>query len=108
MHRLNEQLASQGVSLEERAKVMFDLRNALRSWTRDLMVDREHAAQMSTENPNLTWEQVLEKYQGRAIEATDMWQAIIDGSTRSRPSINALLGIDPDHPPPLPPVHPPS
>lgn len=107
MHQLNEELISQGVSPEERARGMFDQRNALRSWTRDLMADRASATQLSTENPNLTWDQVLEKWQARGVQPPELWDSIIDGSTRSRASVNVALGIDPDSPPPLPPVRPP-
>lgn len=107
MRQLNEQLISQGMSPEERARIMFDQRNALRTWTRELMADRALAAQVSSENPNLTWDQVLAKYQAKGVEGDTLWNSIIGSSTRSRPSVNAALGIDPENPPPLPPVRPP-
>lgn len=47
MRELNDQLARQGVSAEERAKIMFEQRSALRSWARDLMRDRALADQLN-------------------------------------------------------------
>ena len=39
------------------------------------------------------------------IAPAKVFQEIIDSSTRSRPGVNADLGIDPHNPPPLPPHH---
>lgn len=106
MRELNDQLASQGVSAEERAKIMFDQRNELRSWTRTLMSDRGLADSLNATQPNLTWDQVLAKLQAQGRSGDDLYNALIESSTRSRASVNDTLGIDPNHPPPLPPVHP--
>jgi hypothetical protein len=107
MRDLNDQLAKQGVSAEDRAKIMFDQRNALRSWTRDLMADRGLADQLNQNDKNLTWDQVLDKLRGRGYSGEELWDQAIQSATRSRPSVNDSLGLDPDHPPPLPPVYPP-
>ena len=106
MRDLNDQLAKQGVSAEDRAKIMFDQRNALRSWTRTLMSDRALADQLNETERNLTWDQLIAKLQARGLRGDDLWNALIDSASRSRPSVNDALGIDPDHPPPLPPIHP--
>lgn len=52
MRQLNEQLMTQGISPEQRAKMMFDLRNQLRSWTRGLMSDRGLADQLKATEPD--------------------------------------------------------
>lgn len=43
MQRVNATLIRAGVNAEQRARRVFDLRNALRSWTRDLMHNRTDA-----------------------------------------------------------------
>jgi len=106
MRELNDQLAKQGVSAQDRAKIMFDQRNALRSWARTLMSDRALADQLNETERNLTWDQLIAKLQARGLRGDDLWNALIDSASRSRPSVNDALGIDPDHPPPLPPIHP--
>ena len=106
MRQLNEQLMQQGVSPEQRANMMFDLRNQLRSWTRGLMSDRGLAGQLDSTDPNLTLEQLVAKNQAKGVTGNDVWNSIIDSSTRSRGSVNATLGIDPAKPPELPPVRP--
>ncbi|WP_428339078.1 hypothetical protein [Mycobacterium sp.] len=108
MRDLNDQLARQGVSAEDRAKIMFDQRNALRSWTRDLMSDRGLADQLNNTDKNLTWDQLLDKLRGRGLSGEDLWNEAINSASRSRPSVNDGLGLDPNHPPPLPPILPPS
>lgn len=106
MRELNKQLADQGLSTEERAKVMFEQRNALRSWTRDLMSNRALADQLNATEPNLTFGDLVAKNQARGVTGDDLYRGIIESSTRSRTSVNTGLGIDPAHPPPLPPVRP--
>ena len=106
MRQLNDQLMQQGVSPEQRAKMMFDLRNQLRSWTRGLMSDRALAGQLDATDPNLTLEQLIAKNQAKGLAGDDVWKSIIQSSTRSRGSVNATLGVDPAHPPELPPVRP--
>jgi hypothetical protein len=106
MRQLNEQLMQQGISPEQRAKMMFDLRNQLRSWTRGLMSDRGLAGQLDSTDPNLTLDQLVAKNHAKGLTGNDVWNSIIDSSTRSRGSVNATLGIDPAKPPELPPVRP--
>jgi hypothetical protein len=106
MRELNEQLAEQGLSTEERAKIMFEQRNALRSWTRDLMSNRALADQLNATEPNLTFGDLVAKNQAKGVTGDDLYRAIIESSIRSRGSVNAGLGIDPAHPPPLPPIRP--
>lgn len=106
MRELNDQLIKQGLSAEERAKIMFDQRNSLRSWVRDLMRDRAEAADITAKNPNLTWAEIVAQRRARGLEGDALYDSIIESSTRSRTSVNDALGIDPQHPSPLPPVLP--
>ncbi|MDM4142592.1 MULTISPECIES: hypothetical protein [Mycobacterium] len=104
MRQLNEQLIKQGLSPEARAKMMFELRNSLRSWTRELMADRGLADQLNATQPNKALDELIAKAQANGLKGDSVWNSIIESSTRSRPSVNATLGVDPERPPPLPPV----
>ncbi|MCV7060866.1 hypothetical protein H7I76_10745, partial [Mycolicibacterium vaccae] len=101
MRELNDHLAQQGVSAEERAKIMFAQRNALRSWARDLMSNRALADQLNATEPHLSFADLLAKYQAKGLAGDDLYNAIIESATRSRASVNESLGIDPANPPPL-------
>ncbi|BBX30398.1 hypothetical protein [Mycolicibacterium alvei] len=104
MRRLNEELVRRGVSAEDRARIMFEQRNKLRSWSRELMSDRQLADYLNANERNLTFDELVAKNQARGLSGDALYNAIVESSTRSRPSVNDSLGIDPDNPPPLPPV----
>ncbi|WP_343571790.1 hypothetical protein [Mycobacterium sp.] len=106
MRVLNEQLVKQGLNAEERAKKMFEQRNSLRSWVRDLMRDRTAADWLAENRPNQTWEQSIQKEISRGKQGDTIYEGIIESSTRSNPGVNAATGINPEHPPALPAVHP--
>lgn len=104
MKELDAQWAKQGVPVEERAKRMFEMRNSLRGWTRELMSDRSAAEVLKANEKSMTWQQALDKAAGRGYTGENAYRYLIDAATRSRGSVNAGLGIDPANPPPLPPV----
>ncbi|MDP7707584.1 MULTISPECIES: hypothetical protein [Mycobacterium] len=106
MRQLNERLTQLGLNPEQRAKIMFDQRNSLRTWVRDLMSNRTRAAELAASEPNMTYEQIIAKNQAKGLVGNNLYNAIIDSSTRSRASVNDSMGIDPQRPPPLPPVRP--
>jgi hypothetical protein len=106
MRQLNDELARQGLSAEERAKIMAEQRNSLRSWVRDIMSNRKSAEDLVASEPNLTWDQLVAKYRAQGLTGDDLYNRIIDRATASRASVDQALGIDPHHPPPLPPVRP--
>ena len=81
-------------SLEKQAKAAFNLRNELRSTARDLMSNRKEAIRLMAEEPNMTWKQVVEKYsEDGKIKGDELFEKIIKGSQKSRPSVNKALGI---------------
>lgn len=104
MKELDAQWAKQGVPVEDRAKRMFEMRNSLRGWTRELMSDRPAAEMLKANEKNMTWQQALDKAASRGHTGENAYRYLIDAATRSRGSVNAGLGIDPANPPPLPPV----
>ena len=91
MRQLNDQL-------------MFEERNALRSWARTLMSNRALAALLNTFEPNLTFEDLVAKNQTKGLSGNDLYNAMITSATHSRGSVNDFLGVDPAIPPPLPPA----
>lgn len=104
MRELNERLAKQGMSVEERAKVMFEQRNSLRTWVRDVMSDRTGAADVTVKNPNHAWDDLVAQRKARGLSGKELYDSIIESSTRSRTSVNEAMKVDPEHPPPLPPL----
>jgi hypothetical protein len=104
MRQLNERLIEGGANIEERARIMSALRASVRSWTRELMADRAGAQTLHTKEQNPSFDDLVAKERSRGREGDAIYQAIIESSTRSRPSVNEFLGIDPDNPPPLPPM----
>jgi len=106
MKALNQRLIDEGLSPETRAKTLSATRNALRTWTRDLMVDRAEAARLAATEKNMTWDEVVEKYKGQGLKGDELWNKIIERSMVSRASVNAGLGVDPEAPelPPMPAV----
>lgn len=105
MQELNKRWAAEGMPAEERAHRMFETRNELRQWARTLMADREAAAHLSANEKMMTWDRLVEKTEAKGFTGDEIFQEIIESSTRSRPGVNDALGIDPHNPPPLPPHH---
>jgi hypothetical protein len=102
----DEQLAKQGVSLEDRAKIASASRNALRSWIRTIQADQTGAAGLDQTDPNMSWDEVVKKYQDQGFTGDDLWRRIIDKSVGSRASVDDMFGIDPKNPGELPPIRP--
>ncbi|MBO8172918.1 MAG: hypothetical protein H0Z33_13645 [Bacillaceae bacterium] len=80
--------------LEEQAKQAFNLRNQFRTQARELMADRKLAQKLMDTDPNLTWDDVVKKYSNKGYSGDELWQEIIEASTRSRPSVNKNLGLE--------------
>ena len=81
-------------SLQDQAYQAFNLRNSFRTATRNAMIDQETAAQLNVTNPNLTWDQVVQKYSS-TYSGDELWTQIIGASQRSRASVNQSFGVTP-------------
>jgi hypothetical protein len=103
-----EQLGREHVDLEEQARTLYELRASIRTWTRSLMADRETADYLAANEPNPTFEDLVARQRARGRVGDEIYQAIIASATRSRASVNESLGIDPQNPPPLPPMRGPT
>lgn len=88
-------LISKISSLEKQARKAFDLRNIFRTTARDLMADRKLAKELMQNEKNMTWEQVVEKYsEGGKVTGDALYKKIIEGSQKSRASVNESLGVE--------------
>ena len=58
------------------------------------MEDRVLAESLYKSDPNLTWEQLIEKQRNKGYSGDDIYKAIIESSQRSRKSVNQSLGLD--------------
>jgi hypothetical protein len=72
------------------------------------MADREMAESLDSTDPNPTFEALVERQRSRGRVGDEIYEAIIASATRSRDSVNKALGIDPENPPPLPPMRGPT
>ena len=87
-------LIDHSLPLEQQAKQAFDLRNQYRMQARELMSDRQLAESLNVTDPNLTWEQIIQKQIDKGLSGDDIYKAIIESSQRSRTSVNQLLGLE--------------
>ncbi|WP_319446539.1 MULTISPECIES: alpha/beta hydrolase [unclassified Mycobacterium] len=108
MRDVREQLQRDGVGLEERARSLYALRASIRTWTRSLMANRETAEFLIAHEPNPTFEELVERQRTRGRVGDEIYEAIIASATRSRASVNEAMGVDPEHPPDLPPMRGPT
>ncbi len=88
------ELVDKSLPLEQQAKQAFKLRNQFRTRARDLMADRKLAESLYKTDPNLTWEQVVQKQIDKGLSGDDIYKAIIESAQRSRSSVNQLLGLE--------------
>ena len=70
------------------------------------MSNRQGAEYLYQNEPNMTWDQVVAKYQAQGLSGDDLYRAIVEKSVGSRATVDAQLGIDPKNPGELPPVRP--
>jgi hypothetical protein len=81
--------------LRERAIQAFNMRNQVRTKARELMSDRELAAKLMREEPNITLRELVKrKYQKKGLVGDELWQDILDSSRKSRTSVNKKLGLE--------------
>ena len=85
-------LLNKAQPLQQQAMQAFTLRNSYRTYARELMADREYAAYLNKVEPNMTWQQIVDKYSGQ-YSGDSLWNRIIEGSQSSRSSVNTSLGF---------------
>ena len=87
-------LIDKNLPLAQQAKQAFELRNKFRTRARELMADRQLAEQLNRTEPNLTWDQMVNKQIEKGYSGDEIYKAIIESSQRSRKSINQILGLE--------------
>ena len=87
-------LIDDSLPLEQQARQAFELRNQFRKQARELMSDRQLAESLCATDPNLTWEQIIQKQIDKGLSRDDIYKAIIESSQRSRTSVNQSLGLE--------------
>ncbi|TGG93455.1 hypothetical protein E4656_10430 [Natronospirillum operosum] len=80
--------------LDVQAKQAFDLRNSNRTEARELMADRIEADRLYREEPNLTWDQMIQRQQSRGLSGDDIYNSILQSSQRTRTEINQRYGLE--------------
>jgi hypothetical protein len=80
-------------SLRNQAMQAFDLRNQARIDARALMSDRAKAAALDVSDPIRSWQDMLKYQAGKGHEGSAIYQAILDSAARSRPTVDAALGL---------------
>ena len=98
------QLTDSGVDLETRARMMHGLRVALRVWSRRLMTNKQGSEALEMFERSPTFEELVAAKQCRGLDGDQVYESIIESSTRSRPEVNEAYGVDPEDPGPLPPI----
>lgn len=58
------------------------------------MSDRALANSLNVTDPNLTWEQIVQKQINNGFTGDDIYKAILKSSQRSRPEVNQMLGFE--------------
>lgn len=104
MRRVSATLRAAGLDVRLHARRMFDLRNAIRSWTRDLMHNRADAECLTSREQNRSFDDLFAEKRATVSTDDEAYELMIASSTTSRPVANGQ--IDPNNPPPLPPVWP--
>ncbi|WP_430330820.1 hypothetical protein [Rhodococcus sp. ACT016] len=100
--RANETQKALGVPVEVRARVGFEMRNALRTYTREIMADRVTAVGLDRTEPNMTWDQITDRYRARGLDGPALYEALAESASKSRKGIDEQFGLDPANLPPLP------
>ena len=62
--------------------------------SRESMSDRKLAEFLYASDPNLTWEQIIQKQIDKGLSGDDIYKAIIESSQHSRISVNQSLGLE--------------
>jgi hypothetical protein len=100
INSLNEQWKNEGIHIHERAERIYKLRHDARLTAREYMRSPDEVAALrqrdlvrhgSPDGP--TFPQEVEKYRSQGLKGDEIYQAIIDGASRTSPEYNAKFGI---------------
>ena len=88
-------LLDQTLSLEDKARRAFELRNEYRMQARDLMSNQKLRRELDRDNPNPTWEGILKhKMEDKGMSYEEAIKDIYETSTKSNPAVNRQFGLE--------------
>ena len=88
-------LIDKNLSLEEQARQACELRNKFRTQTRDLMADQEKRKQLDKDEPNKSFEELLDqKMKNKNLSREEAIKDIIKTATKTRKAVNEELGLE--------------
>ncbi len=88
-------LIDKNLSLEEQARQACELRNKFRAQTRDLMADQEKRKQLDKDEPNKSFEELLDqKMKNKNLSREEAIKDIIKTATKTRKAVNEELGLE--------------
>ena len=93
---IHEQI-DQSLSLEEKARQAFELRNLYRTQARELIFDQKKRRELDANNPNPSFEEILaHKMNDKGLSYEQALQDIYETATKSNPKVNQRLGLEDD------------
>lgn len=84
----------ENLSKELQARQLIELRNRYKRQARDLMADREKAAELDTSDPIRPVEYYVEKGKAKGYTDDALWDYLIRSSRRSRSMVDQLFGLE--------------
>jgi hypothetical protein len=94
LRELNEQLVRDGMPVDERARLLSDLRSSLRGWTRELMSNRAAADWLAANESNPSFEDLVARYERKGLTGDAIYEAIIDAATHSHYATGTLSNAE--------------
>ena len=81
--------------IEEKAKLAFKKRNAIRSKAREMMMDEDARRELERDHPNKTFVELIEsKMKRKGLTREEAIQDIYDTSTKTNKNVNKELGLE--------------
>lgn len=92
--KIPEQI-DKSLSIEEQARQACNLRNKYRTQARDLMKNQEKRAQLDISDPNMSFEELIDKkMKQKNLTRERAIEDILKTSTKTRKSVNTALGLE--------------
>ena len=92
--RIHEQIDST-LSLEQKARRAFELRNQYRTQARELMADQEKRRELDTKHPNKTWEETIsDKMSRKNLTRAEAMEDIYQTAIKSNPKVNRKFNLE--------------
>ena len=89
------EMIDKSLPLEEQAKQAFELRNKFRTQTRDLMKDQEKRKKLDREEPNKSFEELIDKkMREKKLSREEAYKDIIKTASKTRKNVNEKLGLE--------------